>query len=453
LEQTRNILQDGAISRADIDTLEKKIGDWSRRAAQPEIDARKEINRYPLTINDVINMMEDGKGKLYMDSIRGVLKNIVKTEEVLKKTRSDEQASSSWFTKSFSIVGTLIAIIIGSIIAFFVIRGITLPIKATKAILRDIAQGQGDLTKRVDVKTQDEIGELGNYFNSFISKLQSIISEVVSSANQLASAAEQMTVVSSQSSKLLLNQNSETTQVAAAVNQMSCALEEVTRNTENASVASSNANNEVRAGSELVNQTLTSIQDLSTDVGNSADVLDKLKVHSENIGSVLDVIKNIATQTNLLALNAAIEAARAGEQGRGFAVVADEVRTLAKRTQDSTSEIEKIITQLQSGADEAVNVMESSRAKSNTTLQQAKQTGEFLSSISSTISTIVNMNTQIAVSAQEQEKVIQEVNRSITSIQDIATETSTGSQQTTKTSEEVANLSANLQMLVGQFKI
>jgi len=127
LEQTRNILQDGAISRADIDTLEKKIGDWSRRAAQPEIDARKEINRYPLTINDVINMMEDGKGKLYMDSIRGVLKNIVKTEEVLKKTRSDEQASSSWFTKSFSIVGTLIAIIIGSIIAFFVIRGITLP--------------------------------------------------------------------------------------------------------------------------------------------------------------------------------------------------------------------------------------------------------------------------------------------------------------------------------------
>jgi len=309
------------------------------------------------------------------------------------------------------------------------------------------------LTKRVDVKTQDEIGELGNYFNSFISKLQSIISEVVSSANQLASAAEQMTVVSSQSSKLLLNQNSETTQVAAAVNQMSCALEEVTRNTENASVASSNANNEVRAGSELVNQTLTSIQDLSTDVGNSADVLDKLKVHSENIGSVLDVIKNIATQTNLLALNAAIEAARAGEQGRGFAVVADEVRTLAKRTQDSTSEIEKIITQLQSGADEAVNVMESSRAKSNTTLQQAKQTGEFLSSISSTINTIVNMNTQIAVSAQEQEKVIQEVNRSITSIQDIATETSTGSQQTTKTSEEVANLSANLQMLVGQFKI
>jgi methyl-accepting chemotaxis protein len=217
----------------------------------------------------------------------------------------------------------------------------------------------------------------------------------VSSAKQLATAAEEMTVVSSQSSKGLLRQNNETIQVATAVNEMSSVVEKVTRNTENANIAASNANNELKAGKVLVDETLTSIRTLSVDVENSADALDRLKVHSESIGTMLDVIKNIAAQTNLLALNAAIEAARAGEPRRGFAVVADEVRTLAKRTQDSTSEIENIITKLQSGAEEAVSVMESSRSKSSISLQKAGQDGEFLSSISSTINTILDMSTQL----------------------------------------------------------
>ena len=450
--QTRKVLR-GGVSVTDINALENKIGDWVRLAAQPEIDARRNMNNYPLTIDDVTKMMENGKGKFFMDTIRGVLNDIVDAEEILIKVRGEEQKSTSTYAKSLSIVGTLIAIGAGSLIAFFVIRGITIPINATNAILRNIAKGQGDLTQRVVVRTQDEIGELGEYFNSFISKLQGIISEVVSSANQLATAAEEMTVVSSQSRKNLIKQNGETMQVATAITEMSCAVEEVSRNTEHANVAASNANNELIAGKVLVDETLDSIRHLSENIENSAEVLDRLKIHSESIGTVLDVIKNIAGQTNLLALNAAIEAARAGEQGRGFAVVADEVRTLAKRTQDSTSEIENIITQLQSGTEEAVSVMGSSRVKSSASLQKAEQDGEFLTSISSTLNTILDMSTQIANSTKEQTCVTQEVSSGINSIQCIAEETSAGAEQTTRTSEEVAHLSANLQTLVSQFKV
>ena len=450
--QARKVLR-GGVSVSDINALENKIEDWVRLAAQPEIDARTSMNNYPLTIDDVTKMMDNGKGKFFMDTIRGVLNDIVDAEEILIKVRGEEQNSTSTYAKSLIIVGTLIAIGAGSFIAFFVIRDITLPINATNAILRNIAKGQGDLTQRVVVKTQDEIGELGEYFNLFISKLQGIISEVVSSANQLATAAEEMTVVSSQSRKNLIKQNGETMQVATAINEMSSAVEEVTRNTEHANVAASNANSELIAGKMLVDETLESIRHLSENIENSAAVLDRLKLHSESIGTVLDVIKDIANQTNLLALNAAIEAARAGEQGRGFAVVADEVRTLAKRTQDSTSEIENIITQLQTGAEEAVCVMESSRVKSSASLQKAEQDGEFLTSISSTLNTILDMSTQIANSTKEQACVTQEVNSGINSIQCIAEETSAGAEQTTKTSEEVAHLSANLQTLVGQFKV
>ncbi|WP_166423293.1 CHASE3 domain-containing protein [Paraglaciecola sp. 20A4] len=451
LDQARNILQGGTVSVSNINEIEKKIDDWINLAAQPEINARREMNNYPLTIDDVTNMMRNGKGKLLMDKIRSVLKDIVNAEELLIITRGDEQHATSFFAKSFSILGTGIAVVISGFIAFFVIRSITLPIKATNKVLRNIAQG--DLTQRVNVTTKDEIGELGGYCNDFIAQLHNIISEVVNSSNQLATAAEEMTVVSSQSTKGLLAQSSETTQVATAVDEMSSAVAEVARNTENSSAAASNANDEVAAGNKMVNDTLISIKTLTTDVGNSADVLDKLKVHSENIGSVLDVIKNIADQTNLLALNAAIEAARAGEQGRGFAVVADEVRTLAKRTQDSTSEIEQIITQLQSGAEEAVMVMESSRSNASTTLQQAEQTGEFFASISSTINTILDMSTQISTSAQEQTHVTEEVSRSINNIKTITEESSAGAVQTTQTSEKVATLGANLQTLVSHFKV
>jgi len=283
--------------------------------------------------------------------------------------------------------------------------------------------------------------------------LQSVITDVVHSANQLSVSAEQMSQVSAESNQGISQQNNETIQVATAITEMSSTIEEVARNTENATNAAINADHEAQSGSRFVDETMDSIKALAAEIDSSSEVLDTLKSHSEGIGTVLDVIKSIADQTNLLALNAAIEAARAGEQGRGFAVVADEVRTLAKRTQDSTSEIERIISDLQSGADQAVSVMQSSKAKSNTTVEKGQQTSEVLLSVITAINTVLDMNTQIGTAAQEQSAVTQEVSGNITNIQTISEKTALGADLANRASQEVANLSSELQRLVSQFKV
>jgi len=453
LEELSRIVANSAVNMSDLEDLENRISDWISQAAQLEINARRDMNRFSMTIEDIAIMMDKGKGKFYMDQIRSVLQDIIAEEERLIIVRGEEQSSASQTAKTASIIGTLVAIMLGIAIARLIVIGIVKPITNTNFILKDIANGRGDLTKRLVIESDDEIGQLSIHFNEFMTKLQAIITEVVSSASQLAVASEQMTRVSQQSTKALSQQNNETMQVATAINEMASTVEEVARNTENATTAAKNADSEANSGNQLVSETIDSIKVLASEIDSSAEVLDRLKLHSESIGTVLDVIKSIAEQTNLLALNAAIEAARAGEQGRGFAVVADEVRTLAKRTQDSTSEIERIISDLQLGAEQAVNVMESSRTKSSATVDKGQQTGEFLFSVTNAINTILEMNTQIAAAAQEQSVVTQEVSRNITNIQSIAQETSTGAEEANRTSHEVAQLSSELQKLVAQFKV
>ena len=262
-----------------------------------------------------------------------------------------------------------------------------------------------------------------------------------------------MAAITEETSSGVESQKDETVQVASAITQMTATVQEVANNAESATSAAADADSEAKAGNQIVSSTVQAISELATEVESSASVIEKLKGDSENIGAVLDVIKGIAEQTNLLALNAAIEAARAGEQGRGFAVVADEVRTLAQRTQESTAEIENLINALQGGAEEAVTVMTRSRDRASHTVEQAKHAGESLSSITRAVGTILQLNTQIATAAEEQSSVSEEINRNVINIQDISEQTASGAEQTASASAELARLGEQLQNLVGQFKV
>jgi methyl-accepting chemotaxis protein len=327
------------------------------------------------------------------------------------------------------------------------------PLKALHESLIDINSGNGDLTKRIPNRATDEVGDIINEFNSFIGKLQVIIGQVIGSTTNLATAAEEMSAITDQTSRGVRQQQNETDQVAVAMNEMSATAQEIARNATEAAKAAHQADGESVSGKKVVTETIESIDVLAMAVEKAAEVVHKLEAESKNIGIVLDVIKGIAEQTNLLALNAAIEAARAGEQGRGFAVVADEVRTLASRTQKSTEEIHGIIAKLQAGARDATHAMEDGRSHARTSVEQVAQAGASLESITSAVSRINDMNNQIASAAEEQSAVVEEINRNITTISQVSSQAADGAAQTSSASDELARLSAQLLSQVGQFRV
>jgi len=453
LNDVAQIAAGTSVTRADIQIVQDRVKEWMEKAANPEIEARREMNKYDKTIEDVAEMMKTGRGKSIMDGLRDQVQEIVDAEEALIVERGRAQEATASFAISVSLVGTLLAITIGAIIAFVVVRGILTPLRATNSMLKDIAEGEGDLTKRIPVNTRDEIGELGDNFNTFVGKLRDIISEIAGATSQLAASAEEMSVTTEHTSAGLSTQKQETEQVVSAVTEMTATSEAVASSAEQASDAAAKANSEASTGNQVVNSTVQAINDLAREVEDSASVIEKLKDDSENIGSVLDVIKGIAEQTNLLALNAAIEAARAGEQGRGFAVVADEVRTLAQRTQESTAEIENLIEALQIGAERAVNVMSQSRDRARSTVDKAKDAGESLTHITRAVETITQMNLEIATAAEEQTKVAQEIKANVSNIQGVSEQTAVSGQQISVASSDQARLGEQLQTLVEKFKV
>ena len=361
--------------------------------------------------------------------------------------RDNESASAN----TIQLVSTLLVLLFGILAAVIITRQITRPLRETLEVVERIAGG--DLSHNLRVTRRDDLGVLQQGIARMGTTLRELIGGIRDGVTQIASAAEELSAVTEQTSAGVNSQKIETDQVATAMHEMTATVQEVARNAEDASQAAAAADAEAREGDQVVNQAIDQIERLAVEVGRSTEAMAVLQQESDKIGSVMDVIKAVAEQTNLLALNAAIEAARAGEAGRGFAVVADEVRGLAQRTQKSTEEIQTLVAALQSGTQHVASVMNSSLSLTDSSVTLTRQAGTSLQGITRTVSNIQSMNQQIAAAAEQQSAVAEEISRSIINVRDVSEQTAAASDETAKSSIELARLGNQLQMMVSHFRI
>lgn len=376
---------------------------------------------------------------------------IVRISDVLYREQLQRLDRDSAQARTRLILSTLLALLLGVLAAWLITRQITRPLRDTLADVQRIASG--DLTPRPAVTRRDELGVLQQGILQMGLTLRELIGGIRDGVTQISSAAEELSAVTEQTSAGVNSQKIETDQVATAMHEMSATVHDVARNAEQAAVAATEADNEARAGDSIVAEVVAQIERLASEVSRSTDAMTMLQGESDKIGSVMGVIRAVAEQTNLLALNAAIEAARAGEAGRGFAVVADEVRGLAQRTQKSTEEIEGLVAGLQSGTKQVATFMASSRELTDSSVELTRKAGGSLASITRTVSTIQSMNQQIAAAAEQQSAVAEEISRSVLNVRDVSEQTAAASNETAASSVELARLGNQLQMMVSRFSL
>ncbi|WP_406666341.1 methyl-accepting chemotaxis protein [Gallaecimonas sp. GXIMD1310] len=343
-------------------------------------------------------------------------------------------------------------ILIGGILIYFISRNVVNPLVRTTQYMREIAEGDGDLSKELPVDGQDEVAMLADGFNRFVRSVRELVVQVTGSVKSVGAAAEELATTAEHTSEAIRNQQLETTQIATAMTEMSSTVHEVAENTASTAHSAEDAEKQAERGQQVVAGAVASISDLVNEVQAASAIVQRVDKDSTRIGTVLDVIRGIAEQTNLLALNAAIEAARAGEQGRGFAVVADEVRSLARRTQESTEEIHEMIESLQGSVGETVRAMESSAGRAQASQEQANRVREVLQEITQSMDTISQMSTQIATAAEEQSHVAEEINKSVNNISQVAEQTAADAVKTSSSSASLAGHAEELVRLVGRFK-
>ncbi len=362
-----------------------------------------------------------------------------------------EAAYRSNLWRSLGFGGLIAALLV--LFSIILSRSITRPLHLTISALNDVASGEGDLTRELEVLGKDEISTLAKEFNTFIEKLRVMLLQVASSTQELVNATDRVAAISGEASHAVTRQQSATDQVATATTEMNSAAHNVAESASHAAHSAQEANGRAQESRTILEKNRNIVSGLRQAVENAGAVINQVELQSENIGGILTTIRAIADQTNLLALNAAIEAARAGEQGRGFAVVADEVRTLAQRTRTATGEIEQMITELQEGSRQAAAAMEQGQKLTEESVASTEETSQSIGEIIAAIASINDMNTQIASAAEEQAAVVEDINRNIVNISAIAGETAERSQETDTTLQDMEKQVSALQQLLAQFKL
>ncbi|MBA1228792.1 methyl-accepting chemotaxis protein [Pseudomonas viridiflava] len=395
--------------------------------------------------------LSSGAMKQSADAVEHLIKNLIELNNG-KARKAGEEATALYEDTKLIVGGFIAASTLAAIVlALMYTRSITHPVSQSLTIAERIAKN--DLTEVIEPQGHDEVARLMMALKAMQGGLRTTLSSISDSSNQLASTAEEMHAVTEDANKGMLRQNNEVEMAATAVTQMSAAVEEVARNASAASEAANRSNSAAVSGRTRVDQTVEAISLMVGSVEDATQEVQGLAVMATDISKVLDVIRAIAEQTNLLALNAAIEAARAGEAGRGFAVVADEVRALAHRTQQSTSEIEQMISSIQKGTGAAVSAMSHTNAQAQKTLDTAHGAGSALVEITESIDNITERNVLIATASEEQAQVAREVDRSLVSIRDLSNQAADGSSQTAIATSELTKLAVELNRLVGQFRM
>lgn len=365
-----------------------------------------------------------------------------------------DDVQAEFRARALTTLGFLVGIVVLlAALVLLITRSICGPLNEAVAAMANIASGEADLTRRLDQNGRDELTALGRHFNTFTSKLRDVVGQSLHAAGELDQASQALGGISSNAQQHSQQQSQQMEMVATAINEVSYAVQDVAKNAEHAASEVCQAEQQALDGQSSIERSLKQIDQLSGTIGQAVEVIQSLAQESTQIGSVLEVIRAIAEQTNLLALNAAIEAARAGEQGRGFAVVADEVRLLAQRTQQSTAEIQGMIERLQSNSEAAVKVIDASSQASQLTVEQARQAGENLDRIASALRNLTGLNASIASATLQQSHVVDDINNNVTQAASLAHESALAADQSSTAGKQLEQLGSQLNRLLGQFRV
>lgn len=387
------------------------------------------------------------------EKVRGKIKEMVEyTNIIASKSALDTTVSvNETFMTVLTLAGLFVFLFISISILFP--KMIVTPMRDLIKRINELANGGGDLTKKIHISSEDEIGEMGHSVNNFIDSLRTLLVQIINLGNKFAEQAKSLETLSNRNKKVTDGAVEETSLLATSISQMSASVHEVARNANNAASQAQQANDESQSGQKIVESTKQAISTLSEEVQSSAIAIEQLKNDASNIDDVVNVIRGIAEQTNLLALNAAIEAARAGEQGRGFAVVADEVRALASRTQSSTEEIQEMIGALQTSADRAFTIMQQGKGRAETAVEHSNEARTSLSNINNAIALMADMNTQIAAAAEEQSMVSSEINENANKLSKFSREAADLSECVSDSTNSLSGMASELRSKLSNFKV